>query len=80
MSHTTKILLKVLLSRMKSGIHQESNDCQYGFMPDKGTRNAVFVLKNLAERCIEVNMTFKGCQKTSTKTSMEKLMSLGTVI
>ena len=28
MSHTTKILLKVLLNRMKSGIHLEVNECQ----------------------------------------------------
>ena len=61
MSHTTKILLKVLLSRMKSGIHQEINECQYGCMPDNGTRNAVFVLKNLAERYIEVNKNLYCC-------------------
>ena len=61
MSHTTKLLLKVLLNRMKSSIHQEINECQYGFMPDKGTRNAVFVLKNLAERCIEVNKNLYCC-------------------
>ena len=34
-SHTTKILLKVLLNRMKSDIHQEINERQYGFIPDK---------------------------------------------
>ena len=61
MSHTTKLLLKVLLNRLKSSIHQEINECQYGFMPDKGTRNAVFVLKNLAERCIEVNKNLYCC-------------------
>ena len=61
MSHTTKLLLKVLLNRMKSSIHQEINECQYGFMPDKGTRNAVFVKKNLAERCTEVNKNLYCC-------------------
>ena len=55
MSHTTKLLMKVLLNRIKSAMHQKINECQYGFKADKGTRNAVFVLKNLAERCIEVN-------------------------
>ena len=61
MSHTAKILLKVLLNRMKSGIHQEINECQYGLMPDKARRNAVFVLENLAEGCIEVNMNLYCC-------------------
>ena len=45
MSHTANKLLKVLLNRMKSGIRQEINECQYRFMPDKATRNAIFTLK-----------------------------------
>ena len=61
MRHPTKILLKVLLNRMKSDIHQDINECQYGFMPGKGTRNAVFVLTNLAERCIAVNRNLYCC-------------------
>ena len=28
-------------------------EVQYGFMPDRGTRNAIFVLRRLAERSIE---------------------------
>ena len=47
MSHTAKILLKVLLNRIKSSIYQKIIECQYGFMPDKGTRNTVFVLQIL---------------------------------
>jgi len=54
MSHCTKILLKVIMQRNKKKIHDEISEEQYGFMPDKGTRNAVFVLKNIAERAIEV--------------------------
>ena len=61
MSHTTKTLMKALLNRVKSTMHQEINGCQYGFMPGKGTRNAVLVLKNLAERCIEVNKNLYCC-------------------
>ena len=61
LSHTTKILLKVLLNRIKSGIHQEVNECRYGFMLVKGTRNAVLVIKNLAERCTEVNKNLYSC-------------------
>ena len=61
MSHTTNILMKVLLTRMKSGIHQKINDCQYGLMSDKGMRNAVLIPKNLAEGCIEVNKKLYCC-------------------
>ena len=32
---------------------QEISPEQYGFMPDKGTRNAIFVLKRLVERSVE---------------------------
>ena len=46
---------------MKSDLHQEINECKYGFMPDKATRNAVLVLKNLAERYIEVNKNLYCC-------------------
>lgn len=54
MSHCVKILLKVIMQRNKRRIHDEISEEQYGFMPDKGTRNAVFILKNIAERSIEV--------------------------
>jgi len=38
--HRTKILLKILMMRMKNKIRPEIAKEQYGFMPDKGTRNA----------------------------------------
>ena len=34
---------------------------QYGFTPDKGTRNAVFVLKMLAERAVEMQKDVYMC-------------------
>ena len=37
------------------------NECQYGFLPDKGTRNAIFVLRILGERCREVNVNLYCC-------------------
>ena len=30
-----------------------SDEVQYGFMPERGTRNAIFVLRKLVERMIE---------------------------
>ena len=52
MSHTLKLLLKIVLERCRSKIRPEIAQCQYGFMPDKGTRNAIFTLRMLSERNI----------------------------
>ena len=53
MSHTLKLLLKIVLERCWSNIRPEIAQCQYGFMPDKGTRNAIFTLRMLSERNIQ---------------------------
>ncbi|XP_076347953.1 uncharacterized protein LOC143245476 [Tachypleus tridentatus] len=39
MCHLTKVLLRVLMSRMKNKIRPEISDTQFGFIADKGTRN-----------------------------------------
>ena len=46
---------------MKKELRAEINECQYGFLPDKGTRNAIFVLRTLGERCREVNVNLYCC-------------------
>ena len=61
MSHVTKILQKELLNRMKGTLRAEIAECQYGFLPDKSTRNAIFILRVLAERSIQVNQTLRCC-------------------
>ena len=53
MSHTVKLLLGLIMQRIRK-LHPEINECQFGFMPDKGTPNAVFTLKNLGQRAIEM--------------------------
>ena len=53
MSHTLKLLLKIVLERCRSKFRPEIAQCQYGFMPDKGTRNAIFTLRMLSERSIQ---------------------------
>ena len=40
--------------RMKNKIRPEIAKEQYGFTPDKSTRNAIFILRMLIERVIEV--------------------------
>ena len=54
MSHTGKLLRKVITHRIRNKLHPKINECQYGFMPDNGRRNAVFTLKNLRQRAIEL--------------------------
>ena len=61
MKHVAKILQKVLLNRMKGTLRAKIAECQYGFLPDKSTRNAIFILRVLAERCIQVNQTLYCC-------------------
>ena len=44
MSHMTKVLLKILLQHMRCRTKGEISVEQFGFMPDKGTRNAILML------------------------------------
>ncbi len=53
MSHVTKLVLRVLMNRIKGRTINEISNVQYGYMPDRGTRNAIFVLRRLVERAIE---------------------------
>ena len=54
MSHITKIVLRVLLLRARSRITPEIGDEQFGFVEDAGTRNAIFVLRMITERAVEM--------------------------
>ena len=53
MSHITKLVLRIVINRIRGRTLQEVSPEQYEFMPDKGTRNAIFVLKRLVERSAE---------------------------
>ena len=61
MSHITKLLLRVLMNRMRKSVRPEISRTQFGFVPDKGTRNAIFTLSMLMERCIEVQQDLFIC-------------------
>ena len=54
MSHVTKIMLRVILSRVRNKTKPEITQTQCGFVSDSGTRNAIFLLRMLAERTIEM--------------------------
>ena len=67
MSHLTKVMLKVLGKRIKHKIETELNVSQFGFRSDCGTRNAVFVLKNIGQRSIEMQKDIYMCFVDYTK-------------
>ena len=58
MSHLTKVLLRIIMTRMRKSLRPEISQLQFGFVPDKSTRNAIFTLSMLAERCIEMQKDF----------------------
>ena len=41
------------MNRIRGRTLSEISEVQYGFMPDRSTRNAIFVLRRLVERMIE---------------------------
>lgn len=53
MSHILKVLLKIVLERIRRKIIPEIPDTQFGFMKDRGTRNAIFTLRMLSERAVQ---------------------------
>ena len=51
--HVTKLVLRVIMNRIRGRTLSDFSEVRYGFMPDRGTRNAIFVLSRLVERMIE---------------------------
>ena len=78
MSHVTKIILRIILARVRNKINPEIGWEQFGFRKNKGTRNAIFVMRNLAERSIEVQKDifaiFIDYEKAFDKVKHEEIM------
>ena len=53
-SHASKIMLMVLMTRMRSKLENEVSRCQAGFRSGRGTRDHIFNLQQLIRKCIEV--------------------------
>ena len=54
MSHITKVILRVIMMRARRCTKPEIRQEQCGFVEDTGTRNAIFIVRTLCERAIEV--------------------------
>ena len=61
MSHITKLILRVVMNRVRAKMLQEISPEQYGFMPNQGTRTAIFVLRRMSERVIENQNDIYAC-------------------
>ena len=61
MSQITKLILRILLNRARSKIRDKVSEVQYGFRPGKGTRNAIFIVRMLAERAIQMRKDLYLC-------------------
>ena len=51
MSHTMKVWERIIEARLRDRV--EISKQQYGFMPGKGTTDAMFALRMLMEKCRE---------------------------
>ena len=49
----TRLVLQIVINRIRGRTLVEIAPIQYGFMPDKATGNAIFVLQRLVERSVE---------------------------
>ena len=54
MSHVTKLLLRIIMMRIRNKINPEIAEEQCGFVEGKGTTNAIFILRTLIERALEI--------------------------
>lgn len=61
MSHTLKILLKVIHHRIYKTLEQDISETQFGFRDGLGTREALFALNVLAQRCMDMNQDLYIC-------------------
>ena len=79
-SQITKIILRVFMNRIIGRMRGEIAWEQYGFMPGKGTANAIFVMRNLMERMIEkqkdVYMCFIDYEKAFDRVRHGELMKI----
>ena len=80
MSQVTKILLRVLLKRVRAKISPQISDEQFGFVAGKGTSNALFSLRMITERALEVQKDVFACfvdyEKAFDKVKHEDLFNM----
>ena len=80
MSHVTKLVLRNVINRITGITLDEIAPVQYGFMADKRTGNAIFVLRRLVERSVKKQRDVYTClidySKAFTTVKHESLVEL----
>ena len=80
MSHITKLTLRIIMNRARSRIRLEIGKEQCGFVQDAGTRNAIFMIRMLSERAIEMQKDLHLCfidyTKAFDKVQHEELLGM----
>lgn len=61
MSHTLKLLLKIIHNRIYQKLDMDIGETQFGFRKGLGTREALFALNVLIQRCLDVNQDMYIC-------------------
>lgn len=61
MSHTLKIFLKVIHNRIYKKLEMDISDTQFGFRSGLGTREALFALNVMSQRCLDINQDMYLC-------------------
>ena len=67
MSQLGKVLLRVVMNRLRGKFNERVLEEQYGFRKGKGTNNAIFALRMIIERSIEMQTTVFLCFVDSEK-------------
>ncbi|RUS75926.1 hypothetical protein EGW08_016314 [Elysia chlorotica] len=61
MSHTMKLLLKIILNRIGPKINKEVGHEQFGFRPNSGTREGIMCMKMVCEKYLEKHKDIYVC-------------------
>jgi len=79
-SHASKILLHLIKRRITPIIERQIGDSQMGFRKGKGTRDAIFQLRTISERVLQmgknVYMCFVDYQKAFDRVKHDKLLEV----
>ena len=57
----TKILLRIIIKRIRNKVYTEIADHQCGFIEGKGTANAIYILRQIIDRILEVHKDLYVC-------------------
>ena len=53
-SHTSKVILKILQARLQQHVNQELSDVQTGFIKSRGTRDQIAIICGIIEKAREL--------------------------